>query len=244
MTKAIEIKNLNFHFPIYGQKKFIKRQTLDKLGGNINEKAGSFNVQALKNINLVINKGEKVGLIGGNGAGKSTLLTLIYGVYKQDTGSIKVTGELSAIFNPVAAMELELDGITNIYRLGLLLGETQQGVKKKLEQIINDSKLENFIHLPVRSYSSGMKLRLGFSVIINTVRDIILIDEFVTVGDSEFKNYANKKIKEAASGNCTLLMATHSKNLLSQFTDRLIVMNKGEIIDDGNTEEMLIKYKI
>ena len=244
MTKVIEIKNLNFHFPIYGQKKFIKRQILEKIGGSINQKAGSFIVEALKNINLVINKGEKVGLIGGNGAGKSTLLTLIYGVYKHDTGSIKVTGELSAIFNPVAAMELELDGITNIYRLGLLLGETHQSIKKKLEQIINDSKLENFIHLPVRSYSSGMKLRLGFSVIINTVRDIILIDEFITVGDSEFKNYAHKKIKEVASNNCTLLIATHSKDLLLQFTDRLIVMNKGEIIDDGNTKEILIKYKI
>jgi lipopolysaccharide transport system ATP-binding protein len=244
MTKILEIKNLNFYFPIYGQKKFIKHQTLQKLGGSINQKAGSLNVHALKNINLVINKGEKVGLIGGNGAGKSTLLMLIYGVYKHDTGSIKVKGDLSAIFDPVAAMELELDGITNIYRLGLLLGETQKSIKKKLEQIVTDSNLENFINLPVRSYSSGMKLRLGFSVIINTVRDIILVDEFITVGDAEFKNYAYKKIKEATGGNCTLLIATHSKNLLLQFTDRLILMNKGEIIDDGNTKEMLIKYKI
>jgi ABC-type polysaccharide/polyol phosphate transport system ATPase subunit len=244
MTKIIEIENLNLHFPIYGQKKFIKRQTLEKLGGNINQKGNSYNVHALKNINLTINKGEKVGFIGHNGAGKSTLLTLIYGVYKQDTGSIRVSGKLSAIFSPVAAMDLELSGIINIYRLGLLLGETRESISIKLEQIIKDSKLENFVHLPVRSYSSGMRLRLGFSVIINTVKDIILIDEMITVGDAEFKNYAYEKIKNAASGNCTLLIATHSKNLLLQFTERLIVMNKGMIIDDGNTEEMLIKYKI
>lgn len=240
----IEIENLNLHFPIYGQKKFIKRQTLQKLGGNINQKGGSYNVHALKNINLKINKSEKVGFIGHNGAGKSTLLSLIYGVYKQDTGLIKIDGKLSAIFNPVAAMDLELSGIINIYRLGLLLGETKKSLSIKLEQIIKDSKLENFVHLPVRSYSSGMKLRLGFSVIINTVKDIILIDEMITVGDAEFKNYAYEKIKNAANGNCTLLIATHSKNLLLQFTDRLIVMNKGAIIDDGNTEEMLVKYKI
>lgn len=244
MTKMIEIQNLNLHFPIYGQKKFIKRQTLTKLGGSIEQKGNSYNVHALKNINLTINKGEKVGFIGHNGAGKSTLLSLIYGVYKQDTGLIKIDGKLSAIFNPVAAMEEELSGIINIYRLGLLLGETRESLSTKLEQIISDSKLENFVHLPVRSYSSGMRLRLGFSVIINSVKDIILIDEMITVGDAEFKSYAYDKIKDACQGNSTLLIATHEKNILTKFTKRLIVMDQGRIIDDGNTSEMLDKYKL
>ena len=240
----IEIKNLNLYFPIYGQKKFLRRQTFEKLGGNINQTGGSYNVHALKNINLTFNKGEKVGFIGHNGAGKSTLLSVIYGIYKPDSGSLIIDGKVSAIFNPASAMDAELNGITNIYRLALLLGEKKKEIDTKLEKIISDSKLENFIYLPIRSYSNGMRLRLGFSVIINTVKEVILIDEMITVGDAEFKNYAHEKIKDAASGNCTLLIATHSKNLLLQFTERLIVMEKGAIIDDGNTKEMLEKYNI
>ncbi len=188
---------------------------------------------ALKGINLRIKKGECIGLYGPNGAGKSTILKLIASVTYPTKGSVNVIGRVAPLIEIGAGFHMDLTGRENIFINGAILGMSIKEIKRKLNDIIDFSELREFIDMPVKKYSSGMYLRLGFSVAVHSDADILLIDEILAVGDENFKNKCIKKLKEIKKDdNRTIIIVSHNKTLMEQLVDKIIYIKKGEIVQN------------
>lgn len=194
---------------------------------------------AIKNLSFHLAKGESIGLYGPNGSGKSTLLKLIANVLVPTSGKILVNGRIAPLIELGAGFHPDLNGIENIYMNGAILGMTISEIKSKIDQIIDYSGLGNFISTPVKKYSSGMNLRLGFSIIIHSDADIFLIDEILAVGDESFKKKSFNSIQNLRKQKKTLLIVSHNKDNLFQMADQIIFLEKGEpkekkIVDSRN----------
>jgi ABC-type polysaccharide/polyol phosphate transport system ATPase subunit len=186
---------------------------------------------ALDRISFSIRKGESIGLYGPNGSGKSTLLKLIANVVSPTSGDIKIHGRIAPLIELGAGFHPDLNGIENIYMNGAILGMTIGEIKSKLTRIVEYSELSDFISTPVKKYSSGMKLRLGFSVAIYSEADIFLFDEILAVGDASFKKRSLASIRALAEKKKTLLIVSHDLKELSSMTDRIIHIQKGICIE-------------
>lgn len=199
--------------------------------------------RAVDNVSLKINKGEAVAIFGKNGAGKSTILKMITGVTFPTEGNVTVNGRVSALLELTSGFDQEFTGRENIYLKGQILGLKNKEIKE-LEQIIIDfAELEEYIDQPVRTYSSGMKARLGFSINVNIKPEILIVDEALSVGDESFKKKCIKKIKEIIlKENVTLLFVTHSTSVAKEFCSRGIVMKQGKIIYDGEIKNAIDNY--
>ena len=198
---------------------------------------------AVNNLNLSIKKGETVAIFGKNGAGKSTTLKMITGVVFPTKGTITVNGRVSALLELTAGFDGEFTGRENIYLRGQLLGLPKQEIEKILPEIIEFSELDEDIDQPVRTYSSGMKARLGFATNVSIQPEILIVDEALSVGDAEFRKKSSEKIKEIVTkDNVTFLFVTHSTEAAIQFCERGIVMNKGKMMFDGPVEEAAERY--
>ncbi|NIA09837.1 MAG: ATP-binding cassette domain-containing protein [Nitrospiraceae bacterium] len=184
----------------------------------------------LKDFNLTVRKGESIGLYGPNGAGKSTILKLIAKVTYPDKGDIIVNGKVAPLIEIGAGFHPDLTGRENIFMNGAILGMTIPEIKSKIDDIIEFSGIRGFIDMPVKKYSSGMYLRLAFSVAIHSEADIYLFDEILAVGDEKFKEKCYKKIYELKKNGKTLLIVAHNKDLLVKLTDEVVYVNK----DDKN----------
>jgi ABC-type polysaccharide/polyol phosphate transport system ATPase subunit len=240
----IELKNINLTYPIYGHRLSLKSKILEKkVGGDISEDKNKYHVHALKNLNITFHEGDKVGLLGHNGAGKSTLLAMLSRIYPPTSGELKIDGRVQSLFNPSAGFEIEASGLKNIKRLGLLLNTDLNELEKNTEEIIKVSGLGNYINLPVRTYSEGMKLRLCFAVITSWKSDIFLIDEFLSVGDEYFYKYSQEKLNNIMINSPIVLFASHNLKFIQSLTNRVIVLKSGEIIFDGNTNDGINFYK-
>jgi|688.fasta_scaffold662505_1 lipopolysaccharide transport system ATP-binding protein len=240
----IELKNINLTYPIYGHRLSIKSKIFKKkVGGEIIQDKNTYHVHALKNLNVTFSKGDKIGLIGHNGAGKSTFLALLSNIYPPTSGKLIIEGKVQSLFNPSAGLELEESGLRNITRLGLLLDLNLNQLNQNIGKIIKVSGLGDYINLPVRTYSEGMKLRLCFATITSWKSDILLIDEFLSVGDEYFYKYSQEKLDEIMINSPIVFFASHNLNFIKNFTNRVIILNAGEIIFDGKTEEGLNFYK-
>ena len=199
--------------------------------------------RAVDNVSFEIKKGEAVAIFGKNGAGKSTVLKMITGVTFPTSGEIKVDGRVSALLELTSGFDSEFTGRENIYLKGRILGLKEEEIKKLESKIVNFAELEEYIDQPVRTYSSGMKARLGFSINVNIEPEILIVDEALSVGDEAFKKKCTKKINEIIEkDNVTLLFVTHSTSVAKEFCKRGIVMKKGKIICDTNIEEAIQKY--
>ncbi len=185
---------------------------------------------ALRDITLKINKGEVVGIFGPNGAGKTTLLKLIAGVTYPTKGKVIVCGRVAPLLATGAGFHSDLTGRENIFINGVILGMRIDEIRKKLESIIDFSEVRDFIDVPVKKYSSGMYIKLGFSVAIHSAADIYLIDESIAVGDESFKAKCLKKIVELKNKSKTILFASHNKDITWQIADRVITLNRGELV--------------
>jgi len=185
---------------------------------------------ALKDISFTVKKGECVGLYGPNGAGKSTILKLIAKVTYPTKGIINVNGRVAPLIEIGAGFHLDLTGRENIYINGAILGMRINEIKRKIPQIVEFSELGEFIDMPVKKYSSGMYLRLGFSVAIHSEADIFLIDEILAVGDEAFQNKCLEKIKNLKKQGKTMLFVTHNRELMEKIADRTIFLKKGEMV--------------
>lgn len=185
---------------------------------------------ALKDISMNIKKGESVGLFGPNGAGKSTILKLIANVTYPTRGTIKVNGRVAPLIEIGAGFHPDLSGKENIYVNGAILGMTIGEIREKLSSIIEFSELEEFIHMPVKKYSSGMYLRLGFSIAIHSSADVLLVDEILAVGDEAFKAKCIDKIRKLKKEGKTIVIVSHDKHLLEQLTERIYYLHRGEIL--------------
>lgn len=200
--------------------------------------------RAVDNVSFNIERGESVALFGKNGAGKSTILKMITGVTFPTSGTIEVNGRVSALLELTSGFDPEFTGRENIYLKGQLLGISNQEIKELEQEIINFAELEEYIDQPVRTYSSGMKARLGFSINVNIRPEILIVDEALSVGDEEFKNKCTTKVNEIIQkDNVTLLFVTHSTNMAKEFCKRGIVMEKGKLKFDGNIDEAITRYE-
>lgn len=197
--------------------------------------------KALDGISFEIHKGESVAIIGKNGAGKSTVLKMITGVAFPTSGTVSVKGRVAALLELTAGFAPDMTGRENIYFKGYVLGMKESEIKKIEEKVIEFADLGEYIDQPVRTYSSGMRMRLGFAININTDPDILVVDEALSVGDAAFKKKCKNRIKEMIKKNITVLYVSHSKDI-ADICDRAIYLQKGKVIFDGTMEETLKKY--
>lgn len=199
---------------------------------------------AVDDVSFEIKRGESVAIFGKNGAGKSTILKMITGVAFQTKGTIEVNGRVSALLELTAGFDPEFTGRENIYLKGQILGLSDDEIRKLEKTIVNFAELEEYIDQPVRTYSSGMKARLGFSINVNIEPEILIVDEALSVGDEQFKNKCINKInKLLKKDNITLLFVTHSTATASEFCKRGLIMKKGKLIFDGEISKAEEKYK-
>ena len=199
---------------------------------------------AVDDVSFEIKRGESVAIFGKNGAGKSTILKMITGVAFQTNGNIEVNGRVSALLELTAGFDPEFTGRENIYLKGQILGLNDDEIKKLEKTIVNFAELEEYIDQPVRTYSSGMKARLGFSINVNIEPEILIVDEALSVGDEQFKNKCINKInKLLKKDNITLLFVTHSTSTAAEFCKRGLIMKKGKLIFDGEISKAEEKYK-
>ncbi len=217
---SIELQNVEVRFPIYSASgRSFKSTFLKKaVGGGINKNGSHHHVEitALRDINLSLRHGNRVGLIGPNGAGKSTLLRTIAGVYTPTAGSIKVDGKIASLIDISLGMDPEATGFQNIRMRGVMMGLSLREVKAIEEEIAEFTELGDFLNMPVRTYSSGMHMRLGFAVSTAVPADIILMDEWLSVGDRAFLKKAENRLLNYINKSSILVIATHSKDLLKK----------------------------
>ncbi len=198
--------------------------------------------RALNDVSIDIYPGESVGIVGDNGAGKSTLLKMITGVTFPDEGTITVNGKVAALLELTAGFSLEMTGRENIYLKGYILGLKDSYIKEIEERIIEFAELGDYIDQPVRTYSSGMKMRLGFAINVNIEPQILVVDEALAVGDASFKKKCKAKINEIIESGTTVLYVSHSADSVKEICKRSIYLKKGQVIFDGPTDETLQVY--
>lgn len=197
---------------------------------------------ALREINISVNKGETVAIIGRNGSGKSTLLRVIGKVYKPSEGTVEVNGAMATMLDWGAGFHPELSGRENIFFYGAILGLTTPQIKERVERVIDFAELSEFIDAPVRTYSKGMLMRLGFAIAIETDPDILLIDEVLVVGDAEFEEKCYDRIEEFKHTGRTIIFVTHDLEAARSVASRTIWMDKGVVKADGNTQDVVNLY--
>lgn len=198
---------------------------------------------ALNHINFEVNKGETVGIIGTNGSGKSTILKIITGVLNPTEGEIKVNGRISALLELGAGFNMEYTGIENIYLNGTMIGFSKEEIDAKLDDILAFADIGEFVNQPVKTYSSGMFVRLAFAVAINIEPEILIVDEALSVGDVFFQAKCYHKFEEFKEAGKTILFVSHDLSSVSKYCDRVVLLNKGEKLAEGTPKEMIDLYK-
>jgi len=230
---AVEIENVTLHFPK-------QRNALTMLINIFRRKKERFT--ALRNVSLSVKKGEVLGIIGKNGSGKSTLLRIISGIYPADEGSCRAAGSISLLAGLGTGFSGHQTGRENAILYGSILGHSERVMVEKLPEIIDFSELGAFIDEPVRTYSSGMKARLGLAVASAIHPDILLIDEVLGVGDPQFKEKSKKRILKLVQSTGTVVLVSHSFGLMKDICDRLVFMHQGEIVGVGQPDEIIKLY--
>lgn len=235
---AISFKNVTKDFYLQEDKTF-KELIPSILGG----KSWAKKLIVFSDVSFEIKKGETVGIVGKNGAGKSTILKLIAGVTYPTSGHVKVNGKVAPLIELGAGFHSELSGYENIFLNGAILGMHKKEIENQIESIIEFSELREFIHMPVKKYSSGMYMRLGFSVAIHTNADIILIDEVLSVGDAAFQDKCLDYLKEVKKArNKTIIFVSHNEDAISDFCERAILLNHGKLIIDDKPQSVFREY--
>lgn len=236
MEKAIEFKHVTKRYKLYKNDKERFKGIFFK-GVKCKEK------KAIDDISFVVEKGESVALFGRNGAGKSTLLKMITEVVFPTSGEICVDGRVSALLELTAGFDMEFTGRENIYFRGQLMGIPHDEIRELEPEIVEFAELGDYIDQPVRTYSSGMKARLGFAINANIKPEILIVDEALSVGDKAFRLKCNAKINEIVNSGVTFLFVTHSTNVAKDFCKRGIVMKQGKMILDDTCEKAAEFYE-
>lgn len=226
----IDCQHLTIQFPIYNaQQRSLKRSLLSVAGGRLGQVGRTMNVNALNDISFRLNEGDRLALLGHNGSGKTTLLRALAGVYSPSAGQITTCGRISSLLDATLGMEPELTGIENIKLRSLLMGIPKQQLPSLIEDVIAFSELEEFIYLPVRTYSSGMVLRLAFAICTAQPPEILLMDEWISVGDALFKDKVEHRLQQFIQQAAILVIATHDAQLAARIANRHLHLVKGRI---------------
>ena len=234
---AIDVNHVTKTFKLYSDKPQTLKERLVRGWKNKTEER-----TVLKDINIEINKGETVALIGVNGSGKSTLLKLMTKIIYPNKGTLKTYGKLTSLLELGAGFHPDFTGRENIYFNAAIFGLTKKEIDDRLESIIEFSELGDFIDSPVRTYSSGMYMRLAFSVAINVDAEILLIDEILAVGDQHFQDKCFAKLEELAKSKMTIVIVSHSLDSIKKLCNRAIWINEGKVAMDGKCSEVIDEY--
>lgn len=198
---------------------------------------------ALNQLSFQVKKGETVGIIGTNGSGKSTILKIITGVLTPTSGQVSVAGKISALLELGAGFNMDYTGIENIYMNGTMMGYTKKEMDAKLKDILDFAEIGEFVHQPVKTYSSGMFVRLAFALAINVDPEILIVDEALSVGDVFFQAKCYRRMEEIRKNGTTILMVTHDMGSIIKYCDKAVLLNKGEFISEGEPGRMVDLYK-
>ena len=233
---AIQVKDLSKVYKLYNKPSDRLKETL---GFHVDAREH----YALKHVNFEIRKGETVGIIGTNGSGKSTILKIITGVLNPTGGEVNVDGRISALLELGAGFNMEYTGIENVYLNGTMLGFTKEEIDERLDNILEFADIGDFVNQPVKSYSSGMFVRLAFAVAINIDPEILIVDEALSVGDVFFQAKCYRKFEDFKKEGKTILFVSHDLGSITKYCDRAILLNQGEKIIEGTPKEAVDIYK-
>ncbi|MBV9575806.1 MAG: ABC transporter ATP-binding protein [Gammaproteobacteria bacterium] len=241
----IDLHNVSVEFPVYNvnarsfKKQFLRLAT----GGAVVEDARNHViVNALKNISLSFRDGDRIGLIGHNGSGKSTLLRLLAKIYEPSSGNIIIDGDISPLLNLAYGIEAEFTGRENIFSRGTILGLSRDEIKNKMAEITEFTGLGDYLSMPIRTYSSGMFVRLAFAISTSTQPDILLIDEIFGAGDSEFMHKARQRMVSLLQQSSIVIMASHADSLIKEFCNKALLLEGGRIKYFGDVDQALALY--
>jgi len=235
MKKVLEVKNITKIYKIY-------KNNIDRIKEIFFKKSYHKEFISNQNISFDLYEGETLGIIGVNGAGKSTILKIIAGVIEPTFGEIIKTGKVTALLELGTGFNPQMNGYDNIYLNGTLIGMTKKDIDKHLEEIINFSELGDYIYEPIMTYSSGMSMRLAFSIAIYSNPKILIVDEALSVGDAHFAAKCTKALKERKKENMSIIYVSHDLNSLKILCDRVILLNHGKVEQDGIPEDTINSY--
>lgn len=242
----LALQNVGVDFPIFGSNKNLRLSLLAGVtGGRIlprRMQTSNVVVKALEDISLELRSGDRVGLMGHNGAGKSTLLRVMAGVYHPTSGQIVIEGKLTPLLNLTPGIELEDTGYDNIITVGMLLGMSLAEITAKAPSIVEFSELGDYIHLPIRTYSTGMQARLGFSIATSMDPGILLLDEGIGAADARFADKATRRVKDMMERTEILVLASHSDALIESMCDRAALLHHGRLVEFGSVPAVKSSY--
>ena len=235
---AIEVKDVTKVYRLY-------EKPIDRLKESLHPKHKSYHKDfyALNGLSFHVEKGQTVGIIGTNGSGKSTILKIITGVLTPTTGEVNVDGKISALLELGAGFNMDYTGIENIYMNGTMRGFTKKEMDEKLQDILDFADIGDFVYQPVKTYSSGMFVRLAFALAINVEPEILIVDEALSVGDVFFQAKCYRRMEEIRQNGTTILMVTHDMGSIIKYCDKVVLLNKGEFIAEGEPGRMVDLYK-
>jgi lipopolysaccharide transport system ATP-binding protein len=238
----IHVKNANLAYPSAIYNSLTLKDEVFRILHLKQPRQLLYDVHALKDVTVHFQEGEKVGIIGKNGSGKSTLLKAIAGLYPLQSGTIETAGKIRAMFELNVGFEPEATGRENIMYRGLLLGETPKSIRHKEEEIIAFADLGEFIDYPLKTYSSGMIVRLAFAISTAVRGNILLLDEILAAGDTTFQERARRRLSEIIAQAKILVLVSHNMQTISQVCNRVVYLQNGKIVADGNPEKVIKEY--
>jgi lipopolysaccharide transport system ATP-binding protein len=240
----IDVTGISVFFPLYhGSNRSLKKTVLAAASGRLGkDKQSRVVVQALRDISFTLTSGDRLGLIGRNGAGKTTLLRTLAGIYEPVIGRLRIQGSLNAMLDPHLGMNMELTGRENIVLRGLYNGLPRAEVSRLEDDVAEFAGLGDFMDLPVRTYSSGMIVRLGFALATAIRPQILLMDEWFLVGDAEFMEKARGRLEHMVRGAEILVLSTHDVTVVQSWCTRVLWLDQGRIVEDGLPDAVLTSY--
>jgi homopolymeric O-antigen transport system ATP-binding protein len=240
----IDVQNLSVLFPLYhGSSRSLKKMVVAAASGRLaKDQQQRVVVRALSDINLHLESGERLALVGSNGAGKTTLLRVLAGIYEPVLGNLRMKGSLNALLDPNLGMNMELTGRENILLRGLYNGLPRSALPRLEEDVADFAELADFLDLPVRIYSAGMVVRLGFALATAIKPQILLMDEWFLAGDATFMEKARHRLEEMVRGADILVLSSHQMAIVRNWCSRVVWLDQGQIVADGPTDEVLERY--
>ncbi len=242
MTPAIELLNVSKIYRRYGGRQFSTLKSALLQRSIVRDLQPSETFPALTDVSFSVTKGSTYGVMGRNGSGKSTALKLVAGITKPTSGTVRVEGRISALIELGAGFHPEISGRENVFINGIMLGLSKREIQERFDEIVDFAELREFIDAPVKTYSSGMYMRLGFAVAINVNPDVLLVDEVLAVGDEGFTHKCLDKFAEFKRSNKTILLVTHSLNLIERFCDEALWLDEGRAMSHGDPKRVVGAY--
>lgn len=244
---SIRLEHVSVSFPIYdASSRSLKNRLISSAtGGRVKQGPGQriSIVQALDDVSLTLEHGARVGLVGHNGAGKTTLLRVLAGIFEPNCGEVHVDGQAAPMFDKALGMDPESSGYENIVLRGLFLGMSRREIRERADKIAEFSELGEFLDLPIRTYSAGMRMRLAFAVSTSIDPDILLLDEGIGAGDAAFLEKADKRLDSFIDKAAIIVLATHQGSMIERMCTTAVLMEHGRIISHGSTGEILALYQ-